>query len=147
MQQVPLQAPAGPAKANVDRVGGGLERQQQLEDAAGAWCALHGYRAAVRLLDRLHDRQPEAHPTLVAAAGPVEPGEAVEDALEPLGWHAGTRVGHHDRHLVAPPPDAEADLVARAGVLDRVLDQRVKGKPEAVRVADHGGRLAWVQSP
>ncbi len=147
MQQVHLQAPAGPAKANVDRVGGGLERQQELEDAAAARPALHGHRAAVGLRDRLHDRQTETDPAQVAAAGLIEPGEALEDPLELVGGHAAARVGHHDRHQVALPPGAQLDLVARAGVLDRVLDQRVQGKPKAVGVADDGRRLDGVQPP
>src|SRR6266511_492592 len=102
------------------RVGGGLGWQQELEDAAAAQ---------------------------LAAAGLIEPGKALEDRPEAVGRHARPRVGHGDHDPIPVAPDPEPDLVARAGVLDRVLDQRVQGEPEAVGVADHGGRLDGVQSP
>src|SRR4029450_11570440 len=83
---------------------GGLESQQQLEDAAGARAALHLEGAAVGLHDRLHDRQAEADPAPVTGPGLVQPGEAFEDPVEVLGGHAGARAGHDRRHLPAPPP-------------------------------------------
>src|SRR6266508_4429693 len=148
MQQVRLPAPAGRARPRRGAgVGDALQRQQQLEDAAGSRPAAHPDGAAVRLHDRLHDRQAEAGTALVAAAGLVEPGEALEDAGGLLGGHAAARVAHYDRHLVAPALGAQPDLVVRAGVLDRVLDQRVQRELEAVGVADHACPLAGVQPP
>src|SRR5512132_943146 len=90
MLPVHLQAPAGHATASAVRgAGGGPQRQGELEDAAGAGLAPDLHRAAVRLDDRLHDRQAEAGPAEMAAPPLVEPGETIEDATQAVGRHAG----------------------------------------------------------
>src|SRR5919204_73588 len=80
MQPVPLQALAGHhAQVLAGRVGAGLERQQDLEGAAGTDRALDLDRAAVGLHDGLDDREAETQAAPVTATALVEPGETLED--------------------------------------------------------------------
>ena len=58
------------------------EREPERERRAFAFARLDGDLAAVGLRDVAHDREPEAGAAGVAAAGPVDAVEALEDALE-----------------------------------------------------------------
>src|SRR5882724_9325454 len=76
-------------------------RQLDGEARPAPGCALEVHAAAVSLHDVAHDGEAEAGGADLAAR--LVLGEALEDALLPLGGNAGAVVGHrqHDRILSA----------------------------------------------
>ena len=75
-----------------------LHRDAEGERAAFAFAGAHGDVAAVVGGDVADDRQAEAGAAGVAAAGPVDAVEALEDAVEVAGRNADALVVHRDLH-------------------------------------------------
>ena len=80
---------------------------------------------------------PSPVPPVVAAAGPVDPVEALEDALEVARRDADAVVGDVELDH-RPSLDATRDLdrAARVGVLHRVVEQVGERRHELAAVAD-----------
>src|SRR5579872_2309443 len=116
---------------------------QYLKGGAVSWRASNAHRAVMSFGDRLHDRQAQAKPAVVAV---YRAGEPPEDPAAFPGRNPGTRIGHREHRGVAADSDADLDLVGFGGVLDGVLQQRVERDDEAVLVGEHG-HLGYLAEP
>ena len=79
--------------------------------------------AAVRLGDVADDRETETGTAGVAAARPVDPVEALEDAFEVARRDPDPVVAHGEHEPVADDVGTDLDRLVRARVLDRVVEQ------------------------
>jgi hypothetical protein len=86
----------------------------------------------VRFGDRGDDHEPETDAAAVSAAGGVAAGEAVEDPVDGVRGDAGPAVLDFDDERAIARASAQRDEVARLGVLDGVLEQRVECNAQAV---------------
>src|SRR5262245_29204544 len=96
-----------PWSGTVEAVGaaGRLGRRQVDHEAKavrGGALGVHG--AAVKLDDRMHDRQPQSRP--LDRAGTVGPGEAVEDPAQVALGETGAVVLDLETHRAVPPAGA-----------------------------------------
>jgi len=88
----------------------------------------------VGLGDRVRDREPQADASVVARAGRVGAGEALEDPAEGLGVDPATLVCDLDHDADPCGVRPELDQVARLGVGDGILEKRVEGHAQGVGV-------------
>src|SRR4051795_10364806 len=117
--------------------------QAKAHGCALARGARDGYGAAVGLDDRLDDRHAEAG----AALGVRRAREAVEDARERLGVDPRAGVADLDDRVAPIRAAGDDDAVAGACRLDRVLDERVDRRHEALLVGAHGAATRRVAAP
>src|SRR5439155_9136798 len=87
-----------------------------------------------------HDGEPEAEAAVRAVRARVRLAEAVEDVGQELGADAPPAVAHLEAHAVAGALDAEDDLAAGVGELDRVREEVGEDLLETVRIADDAAR-------
>src|SRR5207247_3576967 len=97
--------------------------------------------STLQLGEQPGDRETEAGAAQLAAAGLVDPEEAVEDPLDVLGRDAGSRVSHARPDHIPVLPQRERDAAARR-VADRVGREVQEDVARAVAVAarPHGLR-------
>src|SRR5690606_27197049 len=111
-------------------------RQRQRERRALALPGLDPALAVVVGGDVADDGEPEPGAAGLPAAGPVDPVEALEDALEVAGGDAGAVVAHGDLDRSAGEPRRDLDRRAGVAVLRGVVQQVVEGRHELAAVAD-----------
>jgi hypothetical protein len=109
--------------------------------------AVHPGRTVVGFGDGLHDGQAEPEPAGFAAAVRLGTGEAAEDAVQVGRRDTAAGVGHGDDGAGVLEADADLDAVARLGVRDGVLQQRVQRHDEPVGVTEHRGLGRLAQPP
>ena len=112
------------------------DRDVERERRAFAFARLDRDLAAVRLRDVADDRETETGAAGVAAARPVDAVEALEDALEIAGRDPDAVIAHDERDPVADDARADLDRLARARVLDRVVEQVHERAAHLAPVAD-----------
>jgi hypothetical protein len=95
----------------------------------------------------LHDGQAEPEPAGLPAAVRFGAGEAAEDVVQIGRRDATAGVGHGDDRIRFLEADADLDAVARLGVRDGVLQQRVQGYHEPVGIAEDGGLGGLAEPP
>src|SRR5262249_35596626 len=109
------------------------DRQREVEPASGTDSAFGPDASAVRLHDRLGDRQAEPDPTLAVVAAPALP-VAIEDMSERGGWDPGARVLDHEPGLSVARLHAPPEGPARGRELDGIADQVGQDLPHPVAV-------------
>ena len=92
--------PPRPGTLGLGEGGDRSGRQVDRERAADAERAFDGHAAAMRLHDVLDDRQAQAGAAELAAAGPIDAVEPLEDPREVLGGDAAAAIGDGDQHFV-----------------------------------------------
>ena len=91
--------------------------------------------------DVADDRETEPRATGVAAAGPIDAVEALEDPVEVLGGDADAAVVHARAPTSSAVDGADTNTLAPAfAVLDRVVDQIADRRDELASIAEHGER-------
>ena len=87
--------------------------------------------------DVTDDGEAEAGTTGVAAAGPIDAIEPLEDAIEVAGGDADAPIGDVDRDAVVAPDGGHPHLAAGLAVLDGVVDEVADGRDQLASVAEH----------
>ena len=80
--------------------------------------------------DRVDDRQAEAGAALAPRAGSVGAGEALEDVRQRVGGDPVASVGDGDHDASTLAARRQLDRRVVRGVVDRVLEQRIEGRPQ-----------------
>ncbi len=124
--------------SEVTATGPGSDRESQGERGALALEGLDPDLAGVVAGDVADDGEPEAGAAGLAAAGPVDPVEALEDALEVAARGCRCRGRRRTRSIQRPSVRARTRTDGtRVAVLHRVLEQVVGGRDELAPVAEH----------
>src|SRR5487761_1204729 len=101
--------------------------------------------AAVRIDDRLGDRQAEARSRNRADVRLVAAEERIEEPLAIVLGDAAARVGDLEHSVAAAAPGANSDATALRRELDRVRDEVVEHLREPGGIAREGNRVAVLE--
>ena len=123
----------------------GTEWDLDRQGRTAAGCVGDGAPAAVRLRDRVDDREPEAGTADRALSGAaVEPPE---DAVAHRGWDAGAVIAHPQLRSRGVQGAADLDPTAGRRVLCRVVRQLQPRLQEAIAVAVDDAPRALLHTP
>src|SRR5581483_9973665 len=110
------------------------ERQLDRERRAASGLALAGDRAAVRLYDRLRDREPEADAGNRIGLRALGPEEAFEEVRLLFLRDPDAGVAHLDPRATTADDGADVHAAAARGELERVRDEVVEHLSDPDRV-------------